>query len=215
MNLAAAAELLGAIPVGWASALAARRLAASDRPGPVLMIAVQAAVALSAILLAPPTAVPSLLVAGWVLALLAAVDTLALRLPNIGVLPLGLAGMILGPSLTETPWLDHVIGASVGYVLLALLALAYARLRGRDGLGMGDAKLLGAAGAWLGWAALPSVAVMACGGGLGWAAVRLLRQGRSSLAEPLAFGAPLCASTWLALLLAARGAGPTILTWPG
>jgi S1-C subfamily serine protease len=33
-------------------------------------------------------------------------------------------------------------------------------LRGRDGLGLGDAKLMAAAAAWLGWLALPGVVVM-------------------------------------------------------
>jgi leader peptidase (prepilin peptidase)/N-methyltransferase len=155
------------------------------------------------------------LAAGWTLGLLAVVDVLALRLPDIVVLPLGLAGLLLGPRLTGAPWADHAIGAAAGYGVLALLALAYARLRGREGLGMGDAKLLGAAGAWLGWQALPTVIVLASAGGLAWAAIRLLRRGRASLSEPIAFGAPLCAAIWVCLLLAARGAGPLSLTWPG
>jgi leader peptidase (prepilin peptidase)/N-methyltransferase len=103
------------------------------------------------------------------------------------------------------PLRDHLIGAAAGYLVLAGIAFAYARLRGREGLGLGDAKLLAVAGAWLGWRAVPIVVVIASAGGLAWAGVRLLRQGRAGLSEPIAFGAPLCAAIWVALVLAVRG----------
>lgn len=205
MNLTAAAEVLGAVPVGWAAALAGRRLAATEALPIWVMIAAEVGVALSAVVLAPGRDVPILLVAGWSLALLAAVDLLALRLPDIITLPLGLAGLLLGPRLLDAPLMDHMVGAGAGYAVLALLAWAYARLRGREGLGLGDAKLLAVAGAWLGWMALPTVVVLACAGGLGWAGIRVLRRGREGLAEPIAFGAPLCAAIWACLLLAAAG----------
>jgi leader peptidase (prepilin peptidase)/N-methyltransferase len=207
-HLAVAAEMLGAVPVGWASAWAARRLDATARPSPWIVIVLDLAIGASAVLVAPERAVPVLLIAGWALALLATVDVLALRLPDAVTLPLGLAGLFAGPWLLATPWLDHLIGAAAGYGVLALLAWAYARLRGRDGLGMGDAKLLAAGGAWLGWLALPVIVVLACAGGLAWAAARLLRRGRAALSEPLAFGVPLSAAIWVSLLLASSGGGP-------
>jgi leader peptidase (prepilin peptidase)/N-methyltransferase len=205
MNLAGIAEMAGAVPVGWGSALAARRLAASIAPSVVAMIAVQGAVAASAVLLAPAAAVPGLLVAGWLLGLLAVVDVLAFRLPDVLTAPLAVAGLLAGPRLLGQPLADHLIGAAAGFAVLAGLGWAYARVRGRDGLGLGDAKLLGCAGAWLGWAALPMVVVLACAGGLVWAAVRLVARGRGALEEPIAFGAPLCAAIWMALLVAVRG----------
>lgn len=205
MTLTAALELLAAVPVGWASALAARRLASSTYPSLWLTILIQAALAGSAILLAPAPAVPALLVAGWGLGLLAVIDVLAFRLPDIVNGPLGVAGLVLAPRMLGAPLSDHLIGAAGGYAVFAGLAFAYARLRGRDGLGLGDAKLLAVAGAWLGWAALPVVVVMASAGGLAWAALRLIQRGRAGLAEPIAFGAPLCAAIWISLLLAARG----------
>ena len=208
MNLIDALAVLGAAPVGWVSALAARRLAETSAPPVLAMIAVQAAVALSAVLLAPASAVPVLLVAGWGLGLLGVVDVLALRLPDLITLPLGVAGLVLAPGLLGAPLKDHVIGAAAGYLVLALLGWAYARIRGRDGLGLGDAKLLAVAGAWLGWQALPNVVVLACAGGLAWAAIRLLQRGRAGLTEPIAFGLPLCAAIWASLLLAVAGAGP-------
>jgi leader peptidase (prepilin peptidase)/N-methyltransferase len=203
----AALEVLSAVPVGWASALAARRLARSSLPSVTTMIATQAAIALSAVLPAPGPAAPVLLLAGWTLGLLAAVDALALRLPDLVTLPLGACGLILGPWLLKTPLTDHLIGAAAGWAGLAAIGWVYARLRGRDGLGLGDAKLLGAAGAWLGWMALPSVVVLACAGGLALAALKLLRRGRAGLADPIAFGLPLSGAIWVSLLLAVSSGG--------
>jgi leader peptidase (prepilin peptidase)/N-methyltransferase len=214
MNLAAAAEVLGAVPVGCAAAWAGRRVTASAAPKLWAMVALEAVVALSAVLVASGMSAPALLVAGWALGLLAAVDLVALRLPDSITLPLGVAGLLIGPWLLGTPLVDHLVGAIAGYGVLALVAWAYARLRSREGLGLGDAKLLAVAGAWLGWIALPTVVVLASAGGLAWAAIRLLRRGRAALAEPIAFGAPLCAAIWVCLLLATAGDSRTISTWP-
>jgi leader peptidase (prepilin peptidase)/N-methyltransferase len=205
MNLVGILEVAGSVPVGWGAALAARRLASSTAPAVFAMIVVQGAIAASAVLLAPATPVPGLLVAGWLLGLLAVVDVLAFRLPDVLTAPLALAGLLAGPRLFGQPLVDHLIGAAAGFAVLAGLGWAYAKVRRREGLGLGDAKLLGCAGAWLGWAALPMVVVLACAGGLVWAAVRLAFRGRTALAEPIAFGAPLCGAIWLALLLAANG----------
>lgn len=207
----AALEVMAAAPVGFGAALAARRLA-GVRAAPVLaMILVEVVIALVTVRLAPASAVPALLAAGWMLGLLAVVDILALRLPDLLTAPLGLLGLLLAPRLLSDTWTDHLIGAAAGYLAFAGIAFAYARLRGREGLGLGDAKLLAVAGAWLGWRALPIVVVIACAAGLAWAAVRLMLRGRAGLAEPLAFGAPLCAAIWIALVLAVTGGWPSLV----
>ena len=61
---------------------------------------------------------------------------------------------------------DHALGAMVGYAAFVLIELAYKRIRGADGLGRGDAKLLAAGGAWCGWAGLPFIVLIASGTGL-------------------------------------------------
>lgn len=139
---------------------------------------------------------------GWALLSLAMADVAALRLPDGLTLPLIVAGLlsVVLPAGTQpfTASLDaRVIGAGVGYLALAGLARAYRSARGREGLGLGDAKLAAVAGAWLGWRMLPSVILAACVLALIWVAARFLRRGPASLAAPLPFGAPLSLAIWL------------------
>lgn len=91
------------------------------------------------------------------LAWAAAVDLDRLILPDLITLPMIVAGLILHASGGSAGLLDASIGAAAGYLSLAGVAWAYERARGRPGLGLGDAKLLAAAGAWLGWKMLPVV----------------------------------------------------------
>ena len=89
------------------------------------------------------------------LAALAWIDLRQFRLPDALTLPLVLLG--LGLSLTghgPAP-LDAAIGAAAGFAVFWALGATYFRLRKIDGLGLGDAKLMAAAGAWLGWQMLP------------------------------------------------------------
>jgi leader peptidase (prepilin peptidase)/N-methyltransferase len=66
------------------------------------------------------------------------------------------AGMasILAPSVddgTLIPWVGSVFGALVGSGVLLLVSLTYQILRKRQGLGMGDVKMMAFIGAFLGW----------------------------------------------------------------
>src|SRR4029453_10221983 len=65
------------------------------------------------------------------------------------VLPLSLWGLVFG-GLLGTSLVDRLIGGLAGWAVLGLLSLAYRSARGREGLGLGDPKLLGAIGFWLG-----------------------------------------------------------------
>lgn len=92
---------------------------------------------------------------------LSVTDWKTFRLPDAGTLPL------IGFGLALTGWriggfpLDAALGAGIGFALFAAIGSVYFRSRGIDALGLGDAKLLSAAGAWLGWQALPTVVLMA------------------------------------------------------
>ncbi len=103
---------------------------------------------------------------GWTLLLLAAIDWRTGLLPDVLTLPLIVTGLTVAYAIDPASLADHVIGAVAGFAIFALLAAAYRRFRGRDGLGLGDAKLLAAAGAWLSWTGLPTTVLFAALAGL-------------------------------------------------
>ncbi len=94
---------------------------------------------------------------GWTLLTLAWIDWTEFLLPDVLTLPLLLVGLALTLVWDPDALADHCVAVIVGYLAFVGLAFAYRRLRGRDGLGGGDAKLIAAAGAWCGVAALPFV----------------------------------------------------------
>lgn len=62
---------------------------------------------------------------------------------------------LLTPALHGQGWLDGVIGAAAGFFGVWLpFVVGYKLLRGRPGMGLGDAKLAMLAGAWFGWQGL-------------------------------------------------------------
>jgi leader peptidase (prepilin peptidase)/N-methyltransferase len=142
-------------------------------------------------------------VLGWGLLALAWIDAETFYLPDLLTLPLLLAG--LGDALWRAPELlaPRAAGALAGWFGLLALAALYRRLRGREGIGGGDAKLLGVGGAWLGWQALPWVLLLAALLGLGWAGLQAARGRRLDAATALPFGPPLALAIWLLLLQAA------------
>jgi leader peptidase (prepilin peptidase)/N-methyltransferase len=99
---------------------------------------------------------------------LAYIDLRTFRLPDVITFPLILSGLLV--SSFSNQWLvsfqDSAIGAILGYTSLWLLNLLYRLTKKQDGIGMGDAKLLAALGAWLGWYALPGVLLIASLSGL-------------------------------------------------
>ena len=98
--------------------------------------------------------------------------------------------------MSDRPLEERLIGAAAGFLALALIAFAYRRLRGREGLGGGDPKLLAAIGAWLGWQQLPFVMLGA--GLLGLAAV-LLRAARGetiAATDRLPLGTLMALAAW-------------------
>ena len=82
---------------------------------------------------------------------------------------------------------DSVYGAMAGYLSLWFVFHAYRVIRGREGMGAGDFKLLAALGAWLGWLAIPSIILLssAVGALVGIALIALRNHDRD---VPIPFG---------------------------
>lgn len=134
---------------------------------------------------APAAALATLV--GWWLLLLALIDAAHGRLPDVLTLPLLLLGLAVAAA-APLPGLPSLLagglGAALGFALLYLVDRLYARWRGRAGLGLGDAKLLAALGAWLGADSLAPLILAAALAGLGWA----LATGRRRGTDAIAFG---------------------------
>lgn len=97
---------------------------------------------------------------GWLLLELAAIDLAAFWLPNALTATLALTGLIDG-IFFQPSWLDRIAGGVIGYGLLELARFTYRHVRGREGLGGGDAKMFAGIGLWLGASMLAPVLLTA------------------------------------------------------
>lgn len=126
----------------------------------LIAMTVGVATALIGAWLTPDARLASVVLA-FALAWAAAIDIDRFILPDLLTLGLVVLGLCLALASGIDAARPYILGTVLGYGSLASLAWIYRRVRGRNGLGMGDAKLLAAAGAWLGWAALPFVILIA------------------------------------------------------
>jgi leader peptidase (prepilin peptidase)/N-methyltransferase len=137
---------------------------------------------------------------GWTLLTLAWIDFDTLLLPDLLTLPLLLAGLALTLATDPQALTDHCLAAVAGYLSFQGLSLIYRRIRGRDGLGGGDAKLIAAAGAWCGLSLLPFVVLCSAIAGL-LAALGLALAGKPVTSTTrIPFGPCLALATWLVWL---------------
>ena len=143
---------------------------------------------------------------GWWLLLLAAIDWRNFLLPDALTLPLGIAGLAVTYTIDPSGLADHLIGALCGFLVFAAVGFVYSRIRGREGLGLGDAKLMGALGAWLSWQGLPSALLFAAMAGLVFVLGRSLVRRPLALGDPIPFGSFLALGGWLVWLY-----GPLLL----
>jgi leader peptidase (prepilin peptidase)/N-methyltransferase len=143
---------------------------------------------------------------GWLLLTLALTDWRALLLPDLLTFTLLAVGLLTAFFLDRAAFINHAIAAIAGFLIFAGIAFAYESLRGRPGLGLGDAKLLAGLGAWVSWDGLPSVVLLAAVFGLALALSSPLLGRKVEPATKLPFGTFLALAGWLMWLY-----GPFVL----
>jgi leader peptidase (prepilin peptidase)/N-methyltransferase len=136
------------------------------------------------------------LVFGLMLLVIAALDAEHQWLPDALTLPLIPLGLLAALAGWGPPLLDRAIGAVAGGALLWAIGWLYARLRGREGLGGGDPKLLAGIGAWVGVLHLPLVLLGAGLAGLVMAGVMRLRGRAVEATTRLPLGTLLALAAW-------------------
>jgi leader peptidase (prepilin peptidase)/N-methyltransferase len=112
------------------------------------------------------------------LLVVALIDLRTWIIPNVITYPAMGVFWGMAVSLQRLSWGEALAGLGLGFGGLAGLLLLYQYITGREGMGWGDAKLLGAIGAFLGPQALPVTVFLAAVQGL-LAAVVLVLSGRS------------------------------------
>jgi leader peptidase (prepilin peptidase) / N-methyltransferase len=121
-----------------------------------------------------------------VMLVLSFIDLATRLLPDVITLPAIPVLYLAAFGAHGAGWLERLIGAAAGYLVFRLIADFYFYVLKREGLGLGDGKLLAVAGAVLGWKALPFVVFAAAfGGALISLPVVLIARRRSSSGESL------------------------------
>lgn len=137
------------------------------------------------------------------------IDLRERRLPDMITLPLIAAGLGLQfiDGGMDRAW-SGLLGAALGFLSLWTIARLYRLTRGADGLGLGDAKLLAAAGAWLGPLFLAPVVCVGAMLGLAYVGVLCLRGESISAQTIIPFGPFLSAAFFAFWCLKAAGWSP-------
>ena len=128
-------------------------------------------------------------------------------LPNVITVPGIVVGFVVSLVLPAPGWKSSLIGLLAGGGILFAISEAYYRLRGVEGLGMGDVKMLSMIGAFLGWQLMLVTLVLAsfAGSVIG---VGVIASGRGGMKAALPFG------TFLAVgALTAAVVGDLIVDW--
>ena len=62
------------------------------------------------------------------------------------------------PNLDQTifpNYINSLLGGIFGYSIIGLIILLYKKVRNKEGMGLGDAKLMAVVGFWFGWISIP------------------------------------------------------------
>jgi leader peptidase (prepilin peptidase) / N-methyltransferase len=139
-----------------------------------------------------------------ILAAIAWIDAKRQIIPDALNLALAAGGLACMYFLAEPYPADALAGGMGGFAVLWALRRFYARLRGIQGLGLGDVKFTGAAGLWIGATGLPWMMLIAALSGLAWSLLLGVANGKWDARQRLSFGPHLCLglfAAWMARAL--------------
>ena len=133
-------------------------------------------------------------------------DSISLPLLWVGLF-LSLWHPVAGAEVLFIDPKSAIVGALAGYLSLWSVYHLFRLLTGKEGMGYGDFKLLGALGAWLGWQMLPLIILLSAlvGAVVGLTLIAFRRHDRN---VPIPFGPYLAAAGWVALVW-----GEQIVDW--
>jgi leader peptidase (prepilin peptidase)/N-methyltransferase len=142
----------------------------------------------------------------WSLVALTVIDIDHTLLPDAITLPLLWLGLLLSlfwhaglvpPAPTDPR--SAILGAICGYLALWSVYWVFKLVTGKEGMGYGDFKLLGALGAWMGWQMLPLILLLSAITGAVVGIALIVVRGRDRNV-PIPFGPYLAAAGWIALM---------------
>jgi leader peptidase (prepilin peptidase)/N-methyltransferase len=134
----------------------------------------------------------------WTLVALTFIDVDTQLLPDDLTLPLLWVGLLANLGGLFVPLSAAVVGAIAGYLSLWTVYWLFKLIRGKEGMGYGDFKLLAALGAWLGWPMLPLIVLLSSVVGAVVGIALIVFKGRDHNI-PLAFGPYLAVAGIIAL----------------
>lgn len=134
----------------------------------------------------------------WTLVALTFIDYDTQLLPDDLTMPLLWSGLVVNLFGLFVSLPEAVIGAVAGYLSLWSVYWLFKLVRGKEGMGYGDFKLLAALGAWLGWKMLPAIVLLSSAVGAVIGIALVLVKGRDHQL-PLPFGPYLAVAGAIAL----------------
>ena len=140
----------------------------------------------------------ALVLTGFLVAL-TGIDVDHQLLPDTLTLPLLWMGLALSLFDVFVDPFTSILGALAGYLSLWTIFQLFKLLTGKEGMGYGDFKLLGALGAWMGWQMLPLIILLSS---LVGAVTGIILMGlhKHKSGQPMPFGPFIAAAGWIALI---------------
>jgi len=109
-------------------------------------------------------------------------------IPNELTFPLMFIGFIKSfePNLNQTifpNYINSLVGGVFGYLIIWLIVFFYKKVRNKEGMGLGDAKLMAVVGFWFGWVSIPFTIFISSFVALFFAVPSLLKKTRDMSAQ--------------------------------